>query len=67
LSRLERARALHVIRNLDAEDSGRALQLAPEEVRHPQQENAFLAVLFVNDGVLLVEIAEGLRELLGRL
>ena len=38
----------------DAEHAEGALELAAEEVRHPEEEDLLFAVLFVNDGVLVV-------------
>src|ERR1035441_2936882 len=54
---------LHVRRNLNPQQSRRPLQLAAEEIRHPQQKHFLLAVFFVAIGVLLVEVAERLRQL----
>ena len=34
-----------------------------KKVCHPQQEDLLLAVLFVNDGIQMVEVTEQLREL----
>ena len=45
------AATLHILRNLDAQDAGHPLQLAAEEVGHPEQENALLGVLLIEDGV----------------
>src|ERR1017187_3507627 len=54
---------LHILGNLNPQDRSRALQLAAEEIRHPQQKYLFFAIRFVNDRVLLVEIAIRLRQL----
>src|ERR1039457_3538228 len=57
--------ALNVIRNLDPQNAGSTLQLAAEEIRHPQQENLLLPIFLMNDGVLVVKIVERLRQLKG--
>src|SRR5262252_2811155 len=54
---------LHVFRDLDAQYSRRTFQLPAEKIRHPQQEHFLLAVLLLDDGIPLVEVAEGLRQL----
>src|ERR1700686_5423818 len=54
---------LHIRRNLDSENARCPFQLPPEEIGHPQQEHLFLAVLFVNDRILVIEVIESLRQL----
>jgi beta-lactamase class A len=56
-------RPLHIRGDLNSEDARGALELAPEKIRHPQKEYAPFPVLLVDDAVLLIEIAERLRQL----
>src|ERR1700730_15993596 len=56
---------LHIRGNLDTKNTRGAFQLPPEEIGHPQQEHLFLAVLLVNDRVLVIEVVESLRQLKG--
>ena len=55
-------RCLHHFRGGDAHDVHDVFELADEELYHPQQEDFLLAVLFVEDAVLMVEVREGLRD-----
>ena len=61
--RLGSSLVLHVSGNLNTQDGRSPLQLAAEEVRHPQQEDLLLPILFVNDRILLIKVAERLRQL----
>ncbi len=58
-------KVLHIRRDADAKYRGGAFQLAAEEVCHPEEKYLLLAVFFVNDGVLVLEVIERLGQLEG--
>src|ERR1035441_2725546 len=56
---------LHILGNLNPQNRARTLQLTAEKIRHPQQKYLPFTIRFVNDRILLVEIAIRLRQLEG--
>src|SRR5580698_5139749 len=60
---MKRRGSSHILRHLNAEHVESPLQLGSEIVRHPQKEGLLFGIRLGEDGELVVEIAEGLREL----